>query len=229
MTTGTSNAAPSVSLGSPSSMTTFTAPATISVTASALDSDGTIASVRFYAGSTLIGSDTAGPYGVTWSNVPAGSYILTAVAVDDDGASRTSAPVSVGVGTPITLPRRLIFTASADHATKVTSYTMDIFRAGANPSTALPIRSQKLGKPAVINGDITVDIAALVQALPTGSYFATVTAIGAGGSSRSIRHPLLGGNARADRPSWHLSERDSTKVSGEAVRLLADTGSAAPA
>ena len=71
-------------------------------------------------------------------------------------------------------------------ATKVTSYTMDIFRAGANPSTALPTRSQKLGKPAVINGDITVDIAALVQALPTGSYFATVTAIGAGGSSPQV-------------------------------------------
>ncbi len=58
VTTGTSNAAPSVSLRSPSSMTTFTAPATISVTASASDSDGTIASVRFYAGSTLIGSGT---------------------------------------------------------------------------------------------------------------------------------------------------------------------------
>ncbi len=68
---------------------------------------------------------------------------------------------------------------------------MDIFRAGANPSTAIPVRTQAIGKPSVVNGDITVDIAALVQALPTGSYFATVTAIGAGGSSRSSPSPTF--------------------------------------
>ena len=181
----TANSAPSVSLTSPSPATTFSAPATISVKASASDSDGTIASVKFYAGSTLIGSDTSSPYGVTWSNVSVGSYTLTAVAVDNDGASRTSGPVSIGVGTSITLPRTLIFTASVDHATNVTSYRMDIFAAGANPSTATPVRTQNLGKPAPVNGDITVDIAALVQALPTGRYFLTVTAIGPGGSTRS--------------------------------------------
>jgi hypothetical protein len=185
VTAATANAAPSVSLTSPSSDTTFNAPATIGVTASASDSDGTIASVKFYAGSTLIGSDTSSPYSATWSNVPAGSYTLTAVAVDDDGASRTSLPVSIGVGTSITLPRTLIFKASVDHATNVTSYRMDIFAAGANPSTATPVRTQNLGKPALVNGDITVDIAALVQGLPTGRYFLTVTAIGPGGSTRS--------------------------------------------
>ena len=105
--------------------------------------------------------------------------------MDDDGASRTSAPVSIAVGTSITLPRQLIFTASADHATNVTSYRMDIFKAGATPSTAIPEKTQNLGKPAVVNGDITVDIAALVQSLATGSYFSTVTAIGPGGSTRS--------------------------------------------
>ncbi len=56
VTAATANAAPSVSLTSPSSTTTFNAPATISVTASASDSDGTVASVTFYAGSTRIGS-----------------------------------------------------------------------------------------------------------------------------------------------------------------------------
>ena len=185
VTAGTSNAPPSVSLTSPLSTATFNAPAMINVTASASDSDGTIASVKFYAGSTLIGSDTSSPYSVSWLNVPAGTYVLTAVAVDDDGASRTSGPVSTGVGASITLPRQLIFTASADHATNVTSYRMDIFVAGANPATAIPVRTQNLGKPPLVNGDITVDIAALVQALPTGSYFVTVTALGPGGSARS--------------------------------------------
>ena len=191
VTAATSNAPPSVSLTSPTSSAKFTAPGSINVTASASDSDGTIASVKFYAGSKLVGSDASSPYGIMWSNVPAGRYILTAVAEDDDGASRTSASVSIVVGTSISLPRLLVFRASADHASKVTSYRMDIFRAGANPSTARPERTQNLGKPTVVNGDITVDIAALVQALPSGSYFATVTAIGAGGSSRSSPSPTL--------------------------------------
>ncbi len=68
---------------------------------------------------------------------------------------------------------------------------MDIFAAGANPSTAIPVRTQNLGKPAVVSGDITVNIATLVQSLPAGSYFVTVTAIGAGGSSRSSPSPTF--------------------------------------
>lgn len=34
--------------------------------------------VEFYAGSTLIGSDTREPYRFVWANVPAGTYVLRA-------------------------------------------------------------------------------------------------------------------------------------------------------
>ncbi len=61
----------------PSNGATFTAPATMSLAASAADSDGAIASVDFYAGGTLIGSSAAAPYSMTWSSVPAGSYTFT--------------------------------------------------------------------------------------------------------------------------------------------------------
>ncbi len=100
-----------------------------------------------------------------------------------------------------------------DHVTNVTSYRMDISTA-ANPSTATPVRTNNLGKPALVNGDITVNIAALVQGLPTGRYFLTVTAIGAGGSS----HPLL----RADTPVVEISlpKGDGSAVSGRDVGHL---------
>jgi regulation of enolase protein 1 (concanavalin A-like superfamily) len=90
---------PSVTLTSPANGSTFTAPATITLTASASDSDGTIARVDFFSGNTLLGSDTTAPYTFSWTNVPAGSYSLTAVATDNGNATGTSAAVSVTVTT----------------------------------------------------------------------------------------------------------------------------------
>ena len=53
--------------------------------------------MEFYQGTTLIGSDTTNPYGITWNNVPAGSYSLTAVARDDEGVTAASAAITVTV------------------------------------------------------------------------------------------------------------------------------------
>src|SRR4029450_5071866 len=95
--TAPNNTPPSVSITGPASGAIFTAPASIAVTASALDSDGTIAFVEFFAGNTSIGVDTAAPYGVTWANVPVGTYHVTAVATDSGNASTTSDLVSITV------------------------------------------------------------------------------------------------------------------------------------
>src|SRR5882672_3172427 len=90
----TVNALPSVSITAPGNNTILTAPATFTVTASASDSDGSIAKVEFYKGATLIGTATSAPYGVTLS-AAAGVLNLTATAIDNRGASSTSAPVTV--------------------------------------------------------------------------------------------------------------------------------------
>jgi hypothetical protein len=78
-----------------------------------------------------------------------------------------------------------VFNASPDHNSLVNSYLLEIFAAGADPSTATPIATQNLGKPAVVNGECTADISATVNALAPGNYRATVAAVGSGGSSRS--------------------------------------------
>ena len=62
------NTSPQVSLTSPAAGATFTAPATVTVSAIASDSDG-ISSVAFYANGAPIGTDTTSPYSVSWSNV----------------------------------------------------------------------------------------------------------------------------------------------------------------
>jgi RHS repeat-associated protein len=93
------NVPPTVSLTSPANGATFTAPASITLTATAADSDGTIQKVEFFHGGTnLIATLTAPPYTTQWTAVPQGAYVLTAVATDNGSATTTSAPVNVTVG-----------------------------------------------------------------------------------------------------------------------------------
>jgi subtilisin family serine protease len=97
---GGGNTPPTASVTSPAPGATFVAPATITVEASAGDTDGTVTRVDFYEGANLIGSDSTAPYTLAWSNVAVGSYTLTAVAVDNGGALGTSAPVAITVTPP---------------------------------------------------------------------------------------------------------------------------------
>jgi chitinase len=155
--------------------------------ASASDPEGRLSAVRFYAGATLLATDSSAPYAFSWSSVPAGTYSLTAVAEDADGGRSTSAAVSITVTATVGPPRYVVFTASADHATSaVTSYLLEIFASGANPAVAVPLATSNLGKPApAANGDITVDRATFFTGLASGSYVATVSAIGPAGKGTS--------------------------------------------
>lgn len=95
------NAPPTVSLTSPAANASFNAPADIVLTANAADPDGTLASVAFYYGDTLITTLSAAPYSFTWSAVPAGSYSLTARATDNHGAVVSSAAVNITVSSAV--------------------------------------------------------------------------------------------------------------------------------
>jgi hypothetical protein len=94
------NPSPVVTLTAPAGGSTFVAPATLSLAATASD-DGAVTAVQFYRGSTLLGTDTTSPYTFSWSNVPAGRYVLTAVAIDNVGGVTLSAPVTVDVVTVV--------------------------------------------------------------------------------------------------------------------------------
>jgi uncharacterized repeat protein (TIGR02059 family) len=91
------NAAPSVAITSPVTSSAFTALSNISITANAIDADGSVSLVEFYSGSTKLGSKSVAPYTFAWNNVAAGSYSLTAIATDNLNAKTTSAAISVSV------------------------------------------------------------------------------------------------------------------------------------
>jgi len=91
------NSRPEVTVTSPAANATFNAPATISLSASARDVDGSVGSVAFYQNGKLIGADGTAPYAIQWTNVMGGNYTLTAVATDDVGATTTSNAVKITV------------------------------------------------------------------------------------------------------------------------------------
>jgi regulation of enolase protein 1 (concanavalin A-like superfamily) len=177
VTVSPANRPPTVSLTSPTSGASFVAPASITISANASDPENQLTRVDFYNGSTLLGSDTTAPYSFAWSNVPAGTYSLNAVARDAAGLSTQSVSVSVTVSAVTAPPTGVIFQASVDHAS-VTSYRVEVFAAGANPNTATPIATQDVGKPAPnASNDISVSIPSLFSALAAGNYQLTVAAV----------------------------------------------------
>src|SRR6185436_1353346 len=98
------NVPPAVTLGTPQNNSTLTAPANISLSATATDSDGTVSKVQFFQGTTLLSTVTSSPYTFTWPNVPVGTYSLTVKATDNSGAMTISSAVSVTVNLPPNVP-----------------------------------------------------------------------------------------------------------------------------
>ncbi len=100
----------------PTNGQTYAAPANIALRAVVVDStvvetvqyfaDGTSIGTRTNTGNVLLTNSTASnPFGLTWSNVAAASYSLTAMATDAGGVMATSAPVSITVQpAPVPIP-----------------------------------------------------------------------------------------------------------------------------
>lgn len=92
---------PVVSLAS-SASGTLTAPAAVTLTATASETGGTIARVDFYQDGNYVGSGSASPYTFQFANLPAGNYRMGAVAVDAAGFSTASNVVAVTVVPTVT-------------------------------------------------------------------------------------------------------------------------------
>jgi hypothetical protein len=91
------NSGPNVALTGPADNATYAVPATIPLAATAADSDGSVSAVEFYAGTTLLGSDTTAPYQYAWTGATPGDYSVTARAIDNRGAATVSSPLAIRV------------------------------------------------------------------------------------------------------------------------------------
>ena len=92
------NDAPNVSITTPTDNTSFLKGGTVAIEASASDVDGTIQKVEFYRdGDIKLGEDPTSPYRCDWNAATAGSYALTARAIDDSSDGTTSSGVNVNI------------------------------------------------------------------------------------------------------------------------------------
>lgn len=94
------NGQASVRITSPETLTEYTAPANLNITASASSNNGSISKVDFYANGDFIGTGTLtgeSQYSRNWGSVSSGYYTLAAVATDSNGVATLSSLVSIYV------------------------------------------------------------------------------------------------------------------------------------
>ena len=169
----------SVSITNPANNSLFAGPTNLTITASVFDSDGTVTQVQFFQGATSLGLLTNTPYSLTWSNVAAGTYALTALASDSSGLLSTSSVVSVIVNIPPS-----ITTQPTNQTVKQGSNA--VFTVAAAGTAPLSFRWQLNGTnlPGATNVSLTITN---VQSTNTGNYSVIVTnVVGSVTSSNAV-------------------------------------------
>ncbi|MDR3412351.1 MAG: YDG domain-containing protein [Formivibrio sp.] len=89
--------APSITLFQPTNSANFGVLPIIKFCADTFDPANCVTNVTFYANGIQIGETNEPPYSMQWSNVPAGSYVLTARATYSGGLATNSPAVNVQV------------------------------------------------------------------------------------------------------------------------------------
>jgi len=197
------NAAPTVALTSPAANTTFASGTSITLTAAAADSDGSIARVDFYADGTLLARDTTAPFATTWSNAGNGTHALKAIAVDNRKAGTTSATIAINVGTPDTIA------PSAPSGLAATARTSSSIALAWNAATDDTGGSGIAGYDVYRNGALAGST--------TGTSYTDAALQPATGYSYTVRARDKAGNASAQSAALVVATTAATTVASRRV------------
>ncbi len=96
ISSNSSNVAPKVSIFSPSNGSKYFVNEPINFSVIASDINGSISEVRLFEGPRIVGTDADYPYEFTWYG-KIGTFGFTALALDNKGAMRSSAPLTLMV------------------------------------------------------------------------------------------------------------------------------------
>jgi hypothetical protein len=176
VTVTAANVAPSVSFTAPAASFSVSVGAATTVTATASDTDGTVAAVQFLVNGVSLGTVTASPYTVTWTpTIPGASYTLTAIATDNLGvtttATRTGAVVAGANAPTVTLTNP---SAAGSYALGGTMALTATASANASGATIASVQFQANG--VALGTDTTQPFGASWTPAVAGSY--SVTALG---------------------------------------------------
>ena len=216
----TPNLPPSVSLSSPADGAVYTAPASINRAATVADPDGQVVQVDFYQGNLSLGSDLTEPFAIHWTGAPAGTYLLTASATDNLGATVTSSPVTVTINDPLpsapAAPTGI--TATAGNAQVSLTWT-----SSAGASSYSVYRASQTGGPwtTPLASGLTATAYNDATAANGTLYFYVVTASNSGGES-----PVSGEASATPQLPLPTAPQSLTATAGNAQVSLTWTGSA---
>ncbi len=130
------NLYPVVTINHPTNDQHFIAPSTITVEATASDSDGTVTNLEFFYGSVKIGETAKLPYSITWNKPLVGAHVIRVVATDNEnGKGSAEVPIVVydAASRPVTAivspidgavmegPTNLLLAATAQAVTGITN------------------------------------------------------------------------------------------------------------
>ncbi len=95
---------PAVAITSPANNASLFGPASVTIMATASDSDGTVTNVSFFVDGVKIGQTNNTPYDFVWNSPTIGAHVASVTATDDGGFSasaQSSVVVYDAVGTPL--------------------------------------------------------------------------------------------------------------------------------
>ena len=169
------NVLPVASITSPLNNASFVAPATVVVNATANDADGTIAKVDFYNGSALLGSDATAPYAYTWTNVAAGTYLVTVNATDNSNGVSSSSVVTIVVNPAANIAPVTTITAPVNN-TSYTALASIFITADASDADGSISKVEFYNGVTLLGSDATAPYAFTWSNVSVGNYTLTVKA-----------------------------------------------------
>jgi hypothetical protein len=179
--------APTVSLTSPTTGTTFTSAQTVTIAVSASDKRG-VSKVELYDGTTLKGTDTTAPYSFAWSITSAnnGNHSLTAKAYDATENSRVSTAATITVNIPV--PDLIAPTVSLSSPATGTTYTSaQTVTISAAATDNVGVSKVELYDGAILKATDTTspyNFSWAISGTSNGSHSLTVKAYDAAGNSK---------------------------------------------
>ena len=226
----TTNTPPTVSLTGPANGALFTAPASIAITANAADANGTVSTVQFYNGTTLLGTDATAPYSFSWTAVAAGTYTLTAKATDNAGATTTSSSATIVVnGSTINTPPTVSLTAPSNGASFTSPATIAI-TANAADANGTVSNVQFYNGTTLLGTDATAPYSFNWSAVAAGTYILTAKATdNAGAATTSSGLTIVVNGSTTNTPPTVSLTAPSNGASFTAPATIAITANAADA
>ena len=100
------NTSPEVQISSPSTGSEYPVPSTVSLSATAADEDGSVASVTYIANGQPIGTVSEAPFALDYTVSEEGQYEIVARVTDNLGRTANSAPITIVAGDfePLPIP-----------------------------------------------------------------------------------------------------------------------------